>query len=168
MKAYRLSQYINMVRNIAWSFHRTTGIEWEELFSEAMLAYTEMITNDSYNPDKAKRSTWIYSKLRNHLITFCNQQKRFVSQCEELPIQPADVFERLVFLEQFEFNDDLKTIINMILDSPHEYLMVNKVRRNSVTTLKKQLRKIGWNYSRIGDGMREIRQVLNVKQAIIV
>ena len=59
---------INLIRKIAWSFHKSTGLDWDDLFQEAALAYLEAL--QSYDKRKGKLSThaWhcIVSRLKNY------------------------------------------------------------------------------------------------------
>jgi len=64
---------LNLIRKVAWSFAKSTGQEFDELFSEATLSYMEAL--QSYNPEKAKLSTWAVKIMTNHLITFCAKQE---------------------------------------------------------------------------------------------
>ena len=40
-----MEKYINLLRKIAWSFHKTTGLEWDNLFSETIQAYYKAMEN---------------------------------------------------------------------------------------------------------------------------
>lgn len=66
---------INLIRKITWSFHITTGIEWNELFQEAALAYCE--SKQTHKPERGKLSTHAYHCIRNHLIDFTKKQTRW-------------------------------------------------------------------------------------------
>lgn len=66
----------DMLRRLAWSFHYTTGIEWEELFCEAALAYYE--ARADFDPNAGtKLSTYAYGRVKNHLIDFCKKEQQF-------------------------------------------------------------------------------------------
>ena len=65
---------LNLVRKIAYSFHSTTGIEMEELFSEACLAYS--IAIKKHNPLICKESTFVYTCINNHLKNYIENIKK--------------------------------------------------------------------------------------------
>ena len=66
---------LNLLRRIAWSFHATTQIEYDELFGEACLAYCEYLKD--YVPEKGKFSTFIYTVVKNTLRSFVQQHQRY-------------------------------------------------------------------------------------------
>lgn len=61
-------------RKLAWSFNMTTGIEWEELFSEACLEGVRAENDPRFDPLRAKRDTFVYMRMRNRL-------KNYVKKC---------------------------------------------------------------------------------------
>lgn len=69
MKNKERMENINLIRKVAWSFHETTGLDWDDLFQEAALAYLEAMK--TYDSRKGKVSTYawncIVSRLRNYL-----------------------------------------------------------------------------------------------------
>lgn len=65
---------LNLVRKIAWSFHATTGIEMEDLYSEACLAYA--IAIKKHNPLICKETTFMWYCIQNHLKTYIENLKK--------------------------------------------------------------------------------------------
>lgn len=64
----------DLINERAWSFHYTTGIEFDELQSQATLAYLEACK--LYDSNKgAKLTTFAYRAITNNLITFCKAYK---------------------------------------------------------------------------------------------
>ena len=153
---------INLVRKIAWSFHRTTGIEFDDLFSEACIAYLQAEEQFIAN-GKGKKTTFLYQAMRNHLSWKYGTNKSVQE------IQPDDFFEPSyprTPLDDVEFKDQIehlpkeaRTICSMILSSPDEYteLAINEVRG----VLRQQLREKGWTWSQIWKGFREVKMFLN-------
>jgi DNA-directed RNA polymerase specialized sigma subunit len=84
------TKHINLVRKIAWSFYHSTGIEWNELFSEAALAYCEAI--NTYETSKnTKISSYLWYCMKNRLINFCKKEKRYVSSDFDSDIKHNDI-----------------------------------------------------------------------------
>ena len=54
---------INLIRKIAWSFHHTTGHDWDDLFQEGALAYLECLAK--YKADFMGLNSWF--KLENNV-----------------------------------------------------------------------------------------------------
>lgn len=64
----------DMIRKLAWSFHKSTGVDYKELFSEACLAYCESLR--SFNPLKGcKQTTHAWTVIQNQLCDFVKQEK---------------------------------------------------------------------------------------------
>ena len=158
-----MKKYLNLVRHIAWSFHKTTGIDWEELFGEASLAYCEAL--QSYQPKKSEESTWIFNCVENKLINFCkvewrNKNPEGIGRWIETTI-PTPNYE--FFEDRFgglNLSEDVKWIIRMILRNPQRYYNVNAFRALGIIT--RDLRdKKKWQYKRIWAGMTNLRLELN-------
>lgn len=65
----------DLINERAWSFHRTTGIEFEELQAQAALAYLE--ASAVFDDNKgAKLTTFAYRAVTNNLIDFCRDYKQ--------------------------------------------------------------------------------------------
>lgn len=137
-------------KKIAWGFQRTTGIEWEELFGEACLAYARAIPK--YNPKKSSFRTWIYTCMRSHLSLFCsnnqNGKKREPLHDNIAALQPTP--SRIDFLSK-----DAQLVCKIVVESPTKFYQVSpKLARQEI---KNQLRTIGWKWRRIFNTFREIK-----------
>ena len=147
---------INLIRKIAWSFTSTTGIDFEDLFSEAVVSYYEAL-ND-YNASKGKLSVWCWLRMKNNLINYIKQEmNETIIDIEENP--PTYVQQPNLFFELLgEFDDKANHIIKKILDNPHKYLSnPPKLARGII---RDELRKEGWKWVDIWDSFRSIKTVL--------
>lgn len=64
---------INLVRKLAWQFHRTNNIEFDELYSIGCLALC--IGVKTYKKDKgAKPSTYLYTVVRNSMLDYIEKR----------------------------------------------------------------------------------------------
>jgi len=88
---------LNLIRKIAWSFYNTTGIDWQELFSQASLAYCEAIS--SYNPKKGKITTYLWSCMKSELLNFIKEENKYRSSL--CPLNDIDMPE--IYPSQFEY-----------------------------------------------------------------
>lgn len=66
---------INLIRKIAWSFHDTTGIEWDDLFQEAAIAYLEGLK--TYDTKQGAISTYMWKVIVSRLINFIKREETF-------------------------------------------------------------------------------------------
>ncbi len=148
---------INLVRKVAWSFHNTTGIDFEELFDVALMNYVEYVQK-TYDENKGKFSYWAYRNMEQTLINYCKGKQR---QPKTQDINENDaVFE---FHEKFEdllneMPSDCKLISRLILLCPEDLANYPpKIARGKVVKL---LREEGWTWERIWGGMKEMKLYL--------
>src|SRR5690606_24956843 len=64
---------LNIVRKVVWSYARSTGLDFDELCSEAYLAYLEAAP--SYDPERGKKSTFIWRAVQNHINNLLKMKK---------------------------------------------------------------------------------------------
>ena len=149
---------LNLIRKVAWSFHKNTGIEFEELFSEAALAYVEAL--QTYNPHKAKHSTWMVHNMRNHLITFCAKEKKQTHETLQNFAGRENQERDYSFREMLNgLPQDMRLICKIIFDAPEEILAesAKAARGNLVNKLREQQ----WSWPRIWKSIRNMKVTLN-------
>jgi len=153
-----MKDYLNLIRETAWSFHRTTGVNWDDLFGEACVAYCQAI---NAHENGTAKSTLIFSCIRNRLANFCRSELR------NKYIRDIDWYESSEPEQDFEFfetsihdklSKDSKSIVNMILKNPRRYALpprkaLGKIRYNLRNRKK-------WNTVRINRGMKKLRKEL--------
>lgn len=103
---------INLIRYIAWSFHKTTGLPFDELFSEACLAYCEAL--NSFNPEKGKLNNYATSVMVNHLTIFVKIEKRYF-KTDSFPEEPHEYIYVDNFLDLLP--ECIKPFAEMVLDN---------------------------------------------------
>jgi len=156
---------LNLIRKIAWSFHRSTGIDWDDLFQEAVLAYLE--AERTHKPDRGKMTTHAWTCITNRLKNYIKEQEDYKSRKhgEELcsiedtiltrhPAQMAsDFWEAL--------SDDAKDIANIVLATPKKFLWIpaEQVHRRIHNILSCR----GWCKNRIQNGIFRITTVCQNK-----
>jgi len=94
-------EHLNLLRKIAWSFYNTTGLDWQELFSEAALAYCEGVQNlkTHYDSSKGQISIYLWNCVKSHLLNYIKKQHKYSSPlCHSLdtieyPITESYSFE---------------------------------------------------------------------------
>jgi len=158
---------IKLILKIAWSFHKTTGIDVNELLNEACLGYMESLK--THDPAKGKRSTWAVAIMKNRLVTYLSTTQRYNKRFPSLEADqlegikgnqpPAD--ESLIFKEALQkMTPDSQNICKLIFTSPIDFLEVGppKLIRGELYRL---LRKQGWSWPKIWFCFNEIKQILN-------
>lgn len=153
-------KHVNLVRSLAWSFCKTTRIEWKELFSEACLAYCEAMR--SYNPNQSAETTWIYHCVKGALLTFCQKEKqrKYLEGIDwYIPfLDPQDI--TLVEVK-LKVSPDTKDILEMVASNPRRYQVAPKIAigyiRQDLRGLYRIPKKRQWTWPEIEEAMRNLR-----------
>ena len=154
---------INLIRRISWSFNKTTGLPYEDLFSEASLHYA--IAMKKWDGSSCKFTTYAYTLMKNGLIDYCaKQQNNNISDylIEDAPYQ-------LHFQDTVEFIDTLmkntesiRTICFIVFEAQEEFAGLSpKITRGIIVD---QLREKGWSWGRIWGSFKELKLFLCLNQ----
>jgi len=149
---------INIARKIAWSFHRTTGVEFEELLSEACLAYCEAEVDPNYDPRKSAMTTFAYYKMHSHLKNYIKKQYHDEQVNDRAELTPEQEVEFKDTIESL--TDEAKFVCEQILKSPHEFLSEGAPRKCQ-SKLKTYLRQSGFTWEQIRNSFKEIKNAIN-------
>jgi len=147
----------NLINKIAWSFFNTTGHDFNDLKSEATLAYLKAL--QTYNPEKSAISTWVWIRMRNALIDYLAKEKR--NTHGELPENLYDDS----FKNQIEFQSiidfstglDAQHLFKIIVRRPQHFITRNYYNtRESLYRILKRADK-RWTRKRIKYSCEELR-----------
>ncbi len=148
-------QDLNLIRKIAWSYARTTGLEFEELFSVAAIGYTEAL--NSFDPSKSCFSTWAWINMSHQLNDFLLKQPTDDLIDKKEPSSPEQEFS---FKESIQsLSQEAQQVCKMIFESPAEY--ISHAPKLSRGKIKDELREKGWSWSQIWRSFKEIKSILN-------
>ena len=149
-------QNINLIRKIAWSFHKTTGEDWEELFQEASLAYLKAIR--SYDPKRGKISTYIWWCVVSHLKTYLRKEHTLTDHVCSIEDNPADLS---VFNSQlFEaLTEDSQQIAKTVLKCPKKFVACP--RPAAYKRLQRVMLNKGWKAERVQQGIKDLEVVFS-------
>jgi len=145
---------INLIRKIAWSFHLTTGLEWEDLFQEASLAYCEAL--DKYNPERGKLTTFMWYSISTHLKNYVKKNRK---HSEHLcPIDELTNYESNSSNELFEkISEHGSQLLSILVATPEKYdtTLTPSIAMEIVTKMV----KTGWKRSMVWSTLKELRNV---------
>ena len=163
---------LNIVRKVVWSYARSTGLDFDELFSEAYLAYLEAAP--SYDPARGKKSTFIWNVVRNHINSLLKLKTKkevpmdkeaidmLIKERDELdPEQIVLAKER--WRELFESLSPDAKMIFLLLNSGEVYINTDKPRE-ARGVIARELKARGWSENKIWATFREIKQTLKMNQ----
>jgi DNA-directed RNA polymerase specialized sigma subunit len=139
-----MQSYINLLRKIAWSFHKTSGLEWDDLFSETIQSYYKAM--EEYDPRKGKITTHITTHITLHMINYLKavKEKNMESIDDtDLLYQPAN--NPSPFWEGL--TKDANEIAKIVLASSQKFvcLDLNQVEERITNIMSCQ----GWSNKRI-------------------
>jgi hypothetical protein len=163
-----MSENVDLIRKIAWMFHDTTGIEFEELFSEAALAYCEGLENGRhpYDPEKGNITTYMWHRITNHLRDYLKKQPsyKFSYNHEGIPLRCVDVkyMDRPISNVPFweALNNEAQEIANIVLSSPKTYLRCSG-KIEAIKKVERVLKDQGWDKEKIKYGINNLKLVFS-------
>ena len=151
----KIEDYLDLLRKIAWSFHTTTGVEYDELFGEACLCYCETIKK--YDRSKGAVTTFVYQSTINWFNVFLRNYQRF-SYIEDMAYDPVPKV-------YYDFMDDYTDNVNQVLLLADIHNMqYKKTPTVNQRVLKKELKEKGWNGQRIRFALQETKEQLELKK----
>ena len=152
---------INLIRRAAWSFQKTTGLPYEDLFSEASLHYA--IAETKWDGKSCKFTTYAFKLMRNGLIDYCARQRTPIASSFDIDMieAPASVEQTILFVDSLtKTNENIRIVYSIIFNAPEEYASISpKLSRGLIV---EKLRELGWSWSRIWDTIRELKSVLKL------
>lgn len=151
-------KHTNMVWKYVHSFHSTTGIDREELFGEATVAYYEALL--TYDFTKGSVITWVYRHIHNHLVNFCKKQHRH--SLHHIPMTDDDVYSGNT--EQCHGENILNRFsgqcLELICILYCEDIDVNKPPKLVRGALVRKLKEKGWKHIDIWNTMSEVKAIV--------
>jgi RNA polymerase sigma factor (sigma-70 family) len=162
---------LNIVRKVVWSYARSTGLDFDEMCSEAYLAYLEAAP--SYDPARGKKSTFIWNVVRNHINNLLKAKKEIPIDKEamETLLEGREELdpERLIIAEECweelfnSLSPEAKMICLLVLNDGEIYLNTDKPRE-ARGIIARELKARGWGENKIWATFREIKQTLKMTQ----
>jgi hypothetical protein len=136
--------HLNLIRKIAWSFHNSTRIDWQELFSEAALAYCEAL--EYYPREKKKTASVLWSFMKSRLIEYITKEREY--------------YFPLNYLEgNFDFSEDpyYSFEYHPLLSSEETMQAAKKAMRNEKTTRLRLNTQYNWDSDMVDQKMMDIK-----------
>lgn len=161
---------LNIVRKVVWSYARSTGLDFDELCSEAYLAYLEAAP--FYDPTKGKKSTFIWNVVRNHINSLLKAKKEIPVDKEamETLLEGREELdpERIIIAEEcweelFNSLSPEAKMICLLVNNGEVYLNTDKPRE-ARGIIARELKARGWNENKIWATFREVKQTIKMTQ----
>ena len=156
-------EHSKLLRKIALSFSLSTGLEFDDLYQEANLAYLEALR--THDATKGKITTYLWHCVHNRLKNYLKQER------EQKTISIEDVTEQLSYSSTSFWEylpKEAMEIVKVVLASPNEFDLpywdqkqkVNmKFQKETVKKIRTFLFKNGWDMKKIFTGIKELQQI---------
>jgi DNA-directed RNA polymerase specialized sigma24 family protein len=157
LKGYNM-KHLDLVRSIAWSFDRTTSVDWEDLFAEGCLH--ALLALESFDEAKGiPEHLWVYRVVKTRLVDFMRSEIR-----NQNPVTNRRPHEEIT-VEQNHFwwafveglSEEAQAVVHLIMDDPHTFLAEG--RKGARGLLAKTLMEdMKWPRKIVFSAIRELKQ----------
>jgi len=146
----------NLIKKIAGSFSRTTGMEFDDLFQEAYIAYSKAM--NTHNPNRGKLSTHVWHCIHTHLKNYINENEKQTGFCvsmESKNVNDTDDTQQTPFWEKL--NQEAIEITNIIFTAPKQFMdePIKKVEEKITDILLSR----GWRIKKIKQGLQNLSAI---------
>lgn len=146
---------INLIRKIAWSFHTTTGLEWDDLFQEAALAYLQALK--SYDPDKGKITTYMWWCMSSHLKNYLKQHEKYHGVvCPmngfDLPVSVEDPFEMI--------SEEAQMVVRKIINQFDKYSMLTP-KQAKQEVAREMIEEEEWTWKKLWVNIHDLKEAFS-------
>jgi len=143
---------LNLLRKITWSFHKSTGLDWDELFQESYLAYRYAL--EHYDPNKGVSiSSFIWTHISNQLRTYYQNEKKHYEPLHDLSKAYHKEYTPDNFLELL--TPHAEKIAELILISPKKFIELKP--KDARKKVKNIMLNRGWSMDKIESSLKELK-----------
>jgi len=152
-----------IIRRVVWSFVRSSGGEFDEMLSEAVLVYLE--NQAKYNPARGKLSTFIWAVVSHHLISLIKKPRVQIAEVDMDAIPSYSTPERdIVRKEEWEeliarLSPEARMVCAAILGSTWTLPIEKPKQCRGV--ISKELRRSGMSHGAIWRTFAELKEILS-------
>jgi len=141
-----------LLRKLANSYAVTTGVEFDDLFQEAYIAYMQAMK--TFDPQKSKLSTYVWKCVSSHLRNYIKLEKPYM---EAISIDEPEVMNKpglsvSGFWDALSF--EAQQITKIMFERSGFYTVVKPDERTK--KIKQTLVRRGWDEKKIRVGLHEL------------
>jgi RNA polymerase sigma factor (sigma-70 family) len=139
----------NLLKKLARSYNQTTGLDYDDLFQEANVAYLEALR--TYNKDRGALSTHVWYCVSNRLKNYIKKEK------EEIGSVPIEECNQIVSTTPFweKLSKDAILVAEIALNRTSLFLNLRKTRTPG--RIRRVMRAEGWDTNRINHALYELK-----------
>jgi RNA polymerase sigma factor (sigma-70 family) len=147
---------LNLIRKIAWSFHHTTGLEFDDLLQEATWAYLHALK--TYDPKRGRITTYVWVHITSHLKNYLKQENKHndpIDFIEDIEIEMLDhsYVTPTPFWESL--SQDAQEVAEMVITSPKPFITHGKPKARK--RVKQVMINRGWDLNRMCIAIKELQ-----------
>jgi RNA polymerase sigma factor (sigma-70 family) len=144
-----------ILKKLAWSYSTTTGVEFDDLFQEACIAYLEALK--TFDPQKSKLSTYVWHCVSAHLKNYIKLEKIHMGQTsiEEPEVVNKPGLSVSNFFDALSF--EAQQIAKIIFERSGFYTVAD--RETVSKKITQTMIRRGWNEKKIQIGLQELQTV---------
>ena len=145
--------HLKMIKKIAYSFHVSTGIEFEDLYQQACLIWLDTIS--TWNPAKSKVTTYMWNVLVNSLTSYIQKIDKYRKPLNEYDSAKMDeaVYQSYYFEK---LSMEALAIVDLVTFNPSDFLFISKPQ--AINKIENKMSKSGWNASQIRYGIKQLEK----------
>ena len=162
MKNFDNFENVGLIRKIAWSFHQTTGVDFEDLFSEASYLYCKALKE--YDPSRGSITSYYAYYIHHRLINYLKQQEGFKCKkyndelgfIDDIEIEDHPTHEAVPFWESL--SKEAQQIADIIFTAPKPFMELD--REEAEERVTNILTRKGWSTQKIKTGLNDLKLAL--------
>lgn len=136
---------LNLIYKLAWSFYKTTRLNFNDLFQEAALAYCK--SKNRHIEGESKVTTYCYKSMMNRLIDFARKEKNYYKHLSDSEIPEGVTY---TYLEIRPIN----SLVKMIIENREKFEGLKPRRARG--EIRKLLRQKGCNNYQVEKNMKKL------------
>ena len=145
---------LGLIRKIAWSFHKSTGLDWDDLFQEAALAYLECLQR--YDPTRGKITTYMWQVITCRLLNYIKNEAKYSQPLSSMEDRIREVDTPVEFSSLLDhLSLEAREITRIILKEQERY--IQNTPEEARKEIAKTLRRQGWSWKRIWCGIQDLK-----------
>lgn len=153
------TDYLDLLRKLAWNLHSKTGIEWDELYAE--ICYQYCIVMPHYRQHHGALTTYLYTAINNNMINYIKKEARKVP-CVSLEYAlevTEDPSEASIKSLISDLNEDGKFIFEAIITTPKTFIIDSMIfDYKKIVEFGKLM---GWKQERVCEGIGNVNTILS-------
>jgi RNA polymerase sigma factor (sigma-70 family) len=153
-----------LLHKIAWSFHCTTGVAYDDLFSEASYLYCKALKE--YDPSRGSITNYYAYYIHHRLINYLKQQEAYKCKkhnedfgfIDDIEVESQPTHEALPFWESL--SKEAQQIADIIFNAPKPFMSLTpeEAEERVVTVLSRK----GWPKQKIEAGLHNLKLALSL------